>query len=82
MSNYTRHFECGCKIVVIGELTNATIIYCAKHEYAPAMYEALKALQSKFKVAALMAGLSEQVIACELSQSNEALSLAEEENYE
>jgi len=41
--NYTRHFECGCKIKVTGEITNAEIIYCPKHEAAPDMYEALKA---------------------------------------
>ena len=40
--NYTRHFECGCKVVVMGELTNALINYCPKHKAAPDMYEALK----------------------------------------
>ena len=40
--NYTRHFECGCKVVVIGELTNAVINYCPKHKAAPDMYGALK----------------------------------------
>lgn len=42
--NYTRHFECGCKIVVIGELHNAKIEYCPKHKAAQDMYEALKKL--------------------------------------
>ena len=40
--NYTRHFECGCKVVVIGELTNVKIVYCPLHKSAPDMYEALK----------------------------------------
>ena len=39
---YTKHFECGCKVMVIGELTNAQILYCPKHYAAPELYEALK----------------------------------------
>ena len=42
--NYTRHFECGCKVAVIGEITNAKIVYCPKHKAAEEMYEALKAV--------------------------------------
>ena len=42
--NYTRHFECGCKIVVVGQLTDALINYCPKHEAAPELYKALKEL--------------------------------------
>ncbi len=40
--NYTRHFDCGCKIVVIGVITDATIIYCPKHSACDDMYEELK----------------------------------------
>lgn len=46
--NYTKHFECGCKVVVIGELTNAEIRYCPKHEAAPDMYEALNKWKDVF----------------------------------
>ena len=42
--NYTRHFKCGCKVVVIGELTNAQIEYCPKHKSARDLYEACKEL--------------------------------------
>lgn len=44
--NYTRHFDCGCKVVVIGELTNATIAYCPLHKSAPELYEALIKIRS------------------------------------
>lgn len=42
--NYTRHFDCGCKVVVIGELTNVEIKYCPKHQAAPELLEALEEL--------------------------------------
>lgn len=42
--NYTKHFECGCKVVVIGELNNALIEYCPIHKAAPDMVEELKYL--------------------------------------
>ena len=46
--NYTRHFECDCRIVVIGELTNAIINYCPKHEAAPSLYEALGRVKAAY----------------------------------
>ena len=36
--------NCGCQIRISGELHNAEICYCPKHEAAPDMYEALKEL--------------------------------------
>lgn len=69
--NYTRHFECGCKVVVIGELTNAEIRYCSKHKAAPDMYEALEAFDHylcaapphKLKLKAYAAKLMEKALA-------------------
>ena len=44
MKNYTRHLECGCKIVVIGKSDNAEIHYCPLHKSAPTIHEALKSV--------------------------------------
>jgi len=58
--------NCGCQIVISGELHDAKIRYCPRHKAAPSMYEALQQallqinyLHGKFKET----GSGNQVIA-------------------
>ena len=75
--NYTKHFECGCKVVVIGEITNAQIVKCPKHKSAPDLYEALMELCSLLSVNCSMDYLYKHDLSLPLSKGQQALAKAE-----